>query len=65
MDYEKILRAYIRHVYDCEGSNFIERENFSVDGLSAEESAVLSTLANEIHPPIRWDKFYTPTPMPD
>jgi hypothetical protein len=59
VDWKKVLIAYMRHVEDLEGSDFLGRyfiageyigdRGGSLDGLSPEETAALFSIKNENH----------------
>ena len=49
VDYRELLKKYIEHVGDCEGTDFIYRHMDMYD-FSEEEAAILNQLSKEVYP---------------
>ena len=50
VDYRELLKKYIEHVGDCEGTDFIDEYRFMPRVFSEEEANILWELSNEIYP---------------
>lgn len=51
MDYEELLKKYMRHIHDCEGSTFVQQigDYISEQEFTDEEKAALEKLDDEIY----------------
>lgn len=51
MDYEELLKKYMRHVQDCEGITFVQQigDYMSEQEFTEQEKAVLEKLDDEIY----------------
>jgi hypothetical protein len=48
MDWQKIVRAYINHVADNEGTDFLSVSYYPVVGLTEAERQALQQLSNDV-----------------